>query len=234
MTNENSKNDNTYLTLTDTDRKILASYKAMLPNLGEYLGEGYEIILHSLENLQHSVIENVNGHYSGRGNGSPITDYALSMLARLEHDKNHSSFCYMNRSKTGVPLRSSTIPILGEENRIIGLICINFYTNISLSQLIAKFLPDASPLKPEIMEVHENFAENADELIENVLNETKQRILNDASISSQNKNKKIIEELYARGIFKIKDSVIKVAGLLGISKNTVYMHIRNANSEKRS
>ena len=86
MTNENSKNDNTYLTLTDTDRKILASYKAMLPNLGEYLGEGYEIILHSLENLQHSVIENVNGHYSGRGNGSPITDYALSMLARLEHD----------------------------------------------------------------------------------------------------------------------------------------------------
>ena len=67
MTNENSKNDNTYLTLTDTDRKILASYKAMLPNLGEYLGEGYEIILHSLENLQHSVIENVNGHYSGRG-----------------------------------------------------------------------------------------------------------------------------------------------------------------------
>ena len=37
MTNENSKNDNTYLTLTDTDRKILASYKAMLPNLGEYL-----------------------------------------------------------------------------------------------------------------------------------------------------------------------------------------------------
>lgn len=234
MTNENSKNKNMYLALTDTDQKILESYKAMLPNLGEYLGEGYEIILHSLENLQHSVIENVNGHYSGRKNGSPITDLALSMLARLEHDKNHSSFCYMNRSKTGVPLRSSTIPIIGEGERIIGLICINFYTNIPLSQLLAKFVPDPSTLKPETMEVHENFAENADELIENVLNETKQRILNDTSVSSQNKNKKIVEELYTKGIFNIKDSVVKVAGLLGISKNTVYMHIRNANPEKRS
>ena len=63
-----------------------------------------------------------------------------------------------------------------------------------------------------------------DELIENVLGETKQRILNDSSISSQNKNKRIVEELYAKGIFNIKDAVIKVAGLLGISKNTVYMH----------
>lgn len=234
MENENSRSDNMYLVLTDTDRKILASYKAMLPNLGEYLGEGYEIILHSLENLRHSVIENVNGHYSGRGNGSPITDLALSMLSRLEHDKTHSSFCYMNRSKTGVPLRSSTIPIIGEGNRIIGLICINFYTNIPLSQVLAKFLPDSSTLKPETMEIHENFTENADELMENVLNETKQRILNDSSISSQNKNKKIVEELYSKGIFNLKDSVIKVAGFLGISKNTVYMHIRNANPEKRS
>ena len=222
MTKDNGTKEKPYLALSDTDRKILESYRTMIPNLGEYLGEGYEIILHSLENLQHS----------GRANGAPITDFALSMLARLEHDKNHSSVCYMNRSKTGVPLRSSTIPIMGENQRIIGLICINFYTNISISQLISKFQVPQSSLQPETGEIRENFAENTDELIENVLGETKQRILNDSSISSQNKNKRIVEELYAKGIFNIKDAVIKVAGLLGISKNTVYMHIRNANTDK--
>lgn len=232
MTKDNGTKEKTYLALSDTDRKILESYRTMIPNLGEYLGEGYEIILHSLENLQHSVIANVNGHYSGRANGAPITDFALSMLARLEHDKNHSSFCYMNHSKTGVPLRSSTIPIMGENQRIIGLICINFYTNISISQLISKFQIPESSAQPEPGEIRENFAGNTDELIENVLGETKQRILNDSSISSQNKNKRIVEELYAKGIFNIKDAVIKVAGLLGISKNTVYMHIRNANTDK--
>lgn len=233
MEKDNRRNESPYLILSDTDKKILESYKIMIPNLGEYLGDGYEIILHSLENLHHSVIANVNGHYSGRANGAPITDFALSMLAKLEHDKDHSSFCYMNRSKTGVPLRSSTLPILGENQRIIGLICINFYTNIPFSQILSKFQvsPSSIPLAPE--EIRENFAENTDELIESVLVEVKERIFNDSTISSPNKNKRIIEELYTKGIFNIKDAVIKVAGLLGISKNTVYMHIRNANSEKQ-
>ena len=54
-------NDKSYIKLTKTEQLILNSYKKMIVSLGEYLGEGYEIILHSLENLQHSVIENVNG-----------------------------------------------------------------------------------------------------------------------------------------------------------------------------
>ena len=202
-------NDKPYLALTAADKAIMESYAAMVPNLGEYLGEGYEIILHSLENLHHSVIQNVNGHYSGRANGAPITDLALSMLSKIEQDQSHANICYLNRSKSGVPLRSSTIPIFGEHQRIIGLLCINFYTDI-----------------------RENFAESTDELIETALMEIKNVIMDDRTISSQNKNKEIILELYHRGIFNIKDSVIKVAALLGISKNTVYMHIRNVKAKE--
>ena len=44
-----------YLTLTETDKTILESYKTVLDGLAEYLGDGYELILHSLENLEHSV-----------------------------------------------------------------------------------------------------------------------------------------------------------------------------------
>lgn len=225
-------NDKPYLKLTAADRAILQSYAAMVPNLGEYLGEGYEIILHSLENLQHSVIQNVNGHYSGRANGAPITDLALSMLSKIEQDKSHANICYMNRSKSGVPLRSSTIPIFGENNRIIGLLCINFYTDLPFSSVLKKFSFESSTIQPVSPEIRENFAENADELIETSLAEIKNTIMNDLSVSSQNKNKEIIIELYSRGIFNIKDSVIKVAALLGISKNTVYMHIRNLKSKE--
>jgi len=225
-------NEKPYLILTATDRIILQSYAAMVPDLGEYLGDGYEIILHSLENLQHSVIQHVNGHYSGRANGAPITDFALSMLSKIEQDESHSNICYTNRSKSGVPLRSSTIPIFGENKRIIGLLCINFYTNIPFSSILEKFAFDASVSQPVFPEIRENFAENTDELIETSLAEIKNTIMNDLSVSSQNKNKEIIIELYNRGIFNIKDSVIKVATLLGISKNTVYMHIRNLKTNK--
>lgn len=220
-------NDKPYIKLTKTDHLILNSYKKMIVSLGEYLGEGYEIILHSLENLQHSVIENVNGHYSGRKNGAPITDLALSMLSQLKDEPSQSAVCYMNHSKKGIPLRSCTIPITGENDHIIGLICINFYTDIPLSSLLAKFYPETSIKFSSNDTATENFADNTDELIENVLYKIQHQVLNDSSVSPQNKNKEIVIQLYQRGIFNIKDSVLKVASLLGISKNTVYMHIRN-------
>lgn len=54
-----------YIELTATDRQILNSYALMLDGLGAYLGEGYELVLHSLESLDHSVIKIINGHYTG-------------------------------------------------------------------------------------------------------------------------------------------------------------------------
>ena len=205
----------------------------MILSLGEYLGDGYEIILHSLENLQHSVIENVNGHYSGRKNGAPITDLALSMLSQIKEEPSQPAVCYMNHSKRGVPLRSCTIPITGEGERIIGLICINFYTDIPLSSLLAKFYPEMPDSFTESTSATENFADNTDELIENVLYKIQHQVLNDITISVQNKNKEIITQLYQRGIFNIKDAVLKVASLLEISKNTVYMHLRNLKEKEK-
>ena len=226
-------NDKPYMKLTKTEQLILNSYKKMILSLGEYLGDGYEIILHSLENLQHSVIENVNGHYSGRKNGAPITDLALSMLSQIKEEPSQPAVCYMNHSKRGVPLRSCTIPITGEGERIIGLICINFYTDIPLSSLLAKFYPEMPDSFTESTSATENFADNTDELIENVLYKIQHQVLNDITISVQNKNKEIITQLYQRGIFNIKDAVLKVASLLEISKNTVYMHLRNLKEKEK-
>ena len=226
-------NDKPYIKLTKTEQLILNSYKKMILSLGEYLGDGYEIILHSLENLQHSVIENVNGHYSGRKNGAPITDLALSMLSQIKEEPSQPAVCYMNHSKRGVPLRSCTIPITGEGERIIGLICINFYTDIPLSSLLAKFYPEIPDSFTESTSATENFADNTDELIENVLYKIQHQVLNDITISVQNKNKEIITQLYQRGIFNIKDAVLKVASLLEISKNTVYMHLRNLKEKEK-
>lgn len=218
-----------YLKLTMVDKEILNSYMALVANLGSYLGEGYEIILHSLENLQHSVIKIVNGHYSGRSEGAPITDLALSMLTQIEKKQDRSAITYLNKSKSGRTLRSSTIPITGENDRIIGLLCINYYTEVSVYSILQKFNL-VNPLADDNHEISETFAENADELIKSSLDTVRARVLNDPSISLQNKNKEIVIALYNKGIFNLKDSVVKVADLLQISKNTVYMHLRSLKS----
>ena len=51
-----------YIQLTEIDKIILKSYYMFVTQLVSYLGQGYEIILHSLENLDNSVIQIFNGH----------------------------------------------------------------------------------------------------------------------------------------------------------------------------
>jgi predicted transcriptional regulator YheO len=207
----------------------LNSYKSAMLGLADYLGDGYELVLHSLEDLKHSVIYIINGHYTGRKEGAPITDLALSMLDEISKGQN-DSITYFSKNKKSEPLKSATIAIRGENNRVIGLLCINFYMNTSFCDIIGSFMPKNVQNINYIMK--ENFAENSDELIESIVEKVKNQVYMDQSISTANKNKAIISMLGNYGIFNIKDSVVKIADLLNISKNTVYMHLRNKNGGK--
>ena len=217
-----------YITLTATDNLILESYKVMIDGMAEYLGEGYEIILHSLQNLDKSVVKIINGHYTGREEGAPITDLALSMLAKIEESNEVKSLCYFTKNKAGVTLKSATIPIVGEHNRIIGLLCMNFHTEIAFAKMLSSFMPGASNSN----QIMENFTDNVDDLVSAALEEAKNKILPNPALSPTNKNKEIICILHQKGIFNIKDSVVKISELLNISKNTVYLHIRNLENKK--
>ena len=218
--------DTPFIELTPTDRQILNSYALMLDGLGAYLGEGYELVLHSLESLDHSVIKIINGHYTGRKEGSPITDLALKMLGELEKDPGRTVSPYYNKNKSGSVLRSCTIPITGEHGRIIGLLCMNFHMEIPLSNILQTLAPPQSTVTAAAAPA-ETFSDSIDDLILSSLSETREAVYSDPNISSANKNKEIVLQLYQRGIFNLKDAVIKVAEQLNISKNTVYMHISN-------
>ena len=215
----------TGLILTEADKKILDSYKNLVSGLADYLGEGYEFVLHSLEDVDRSVIKIVNP-YTGRKEGAPITNLALTMLEEIEK-KRHSDFIsYFTENKNGERMKSATIAIRGENNRVIGLLCINFNLNTPFSKIVASFCENS---EHGLASVNEAFVENVDELIARAVENAILTVNADGKILPSLKNKEIIGILHAQGIFKLKDAVIKVADALGISKNTVYMHIRSLN-----
>lgn len=216
------KNGN--IKLTNTDRMILDSYRIMLDGLANYLGKGFEFVLHSLEDYEYSVIKIINGHYTGRKVGAPITDLALNMLNKIQEENLDGYVSYDSKNKKGRPLRSTTISIYGENSRIIGLVCINFYKDTPLSEVFP-FFEIMNNTIPSMMD--ENFADDVDHLIEQVYTEAYQIVMSDESITSTLKNKEIINMLYNQGVFKIKDAVAKVAKMMDVSKNTVYMHLRS-------
>lgn len=207
------------ISLTETDRAILESYKGLCEGLSDYLGDGYEIVLHSLENFERSVIKIINGDYTGRKEGSPITNLALHMLEKMQETGNIRHISYFGKNKTGSPLHSCTIAITGEGERTIGLLCINFYMDTPMSQFVRNFFPGKE--LAEEKQASEIFVDSPRELIQQVTLQIRDDVLADGDISAQNRNKEIIARLSARGIFKLKDSVTQCAQLLGISRNTV-------------
>lgn len=214
--------------LTEADKKILKSYNTILDGLAEYLGEGCEIVLHSLENLDRSVIKIVNGHHTGRKVGAPITNLALEMLDELQKNPDRTSITYFTRNKRGEPLKSATIAIKGEEERIIGLLCINFYLNMPLAKFLSVFaMGESSSINTQ----SEIFLDNGNELLEESVSKAIHAVSCDRTIIPSLKNRSIIWSLYKQGIFKIKNSVDYVAERLGISKNTVYLHLRHIKDE---
>ncbi|WP_240068451.1 helix-turn-helix transcriptional regulator [Enterococcus faecalis] len=198
----------------------------MLDGLGNFFGSTHEVILHSLENLESSAIKVINGHFSNRKEGAPITDMALKMLSQVESEHDYAVKPYYNKNQKGVILKSSTIPVIGENDRIIGLICINMHLEMPLIDYLQDLLPSGqqNDMSQELKN-SEHFSDNIDELITTSLTKVKQAVESDPNVSHLNQNKEIVIRLYDQGIFNLKDSVIKIADRLGISKNTIYLRL---------
>jgi len=113
---------------TPEDRLILDSYCQMLDGLAQYLGTGYELVLHSLEDLEHSAIRVMNSH-TGRSEGAPITELALTMLGRIHAQTQGDTVCYSSTNRDGKPLRSSGNDFPRTEPACSGNLCTEFYRN---------------------------------------------------------------------------------------------------------
>lgn len=221
-----------HVTLTKTDKEILNSYSMMLEGLSMYLGEGYEFVLHSLEDYSNSAVKVIHGSHTGRTEGAPLTDLGLELLEEIKkEDADSRGITYFTKNKKGEPLKSVTIPVRGENNRIIGLLCINFYLNTPFSEYISNFAA-GNPYQKKMYETRvENFSSSSVELLEDVVEKVRKEVAEDKEVSSVNKNKEVIQRLYQKGIYNMKDAVVRTAEILGISKNTVYLHLRNLERE---
>lgn len=216
------------MVLTETDKSILNSYSMMLEGLSKYLGEGYEIVLHSLEDYGNSAVKIIHGSHTGRTKGAPVTDLAMNYLEEIKKNPDDSTgITYFTHNKKGQSLKSVTIPVRGENNRIIGLLCINFNLHTSLLEYIHNFVDGETNEEQQWETRKENFSSTSVELLENMIQEMRREVMEDLTVSSVNKNKEIIQRLYEKGLFNMKDAVAKAAEILGISKNTVYLHLRN-------
>ncbi|MBR0573572.1 transcriptional regulator [Pasteurella atlantica] len=207
------------------DYAIIESYIPVVDGLASLLGEYCEIVLHSLESLEHSAIYIANGHNTDRKIGSPITNRALQSLHQMSNQENAQP--YFTKAKGNVLMKSNTIAIRNSKQRIIGLLCINLNLDVPLSQFFNSFI-----LPTEEPEVEETFASSVEDLVAQTIEKTVDEISADNSVANNNKNRQIVVSLFEKGIFDIKDAINQVAERLNISRHTVYLYIRQIKQEQ--
>lgn len=211
---------------SDEDRQILNSYFAVVDGVSALIGDHCEIVLHSLEDLEHSAIYIANGHNTNRHIGAPITDLALKSLHNMQSES--VSAPYFSRAKSNGLMKSVTIAIRNRNQRIIGLLCININLDVPVAQFMRAFLPPNAQNQTSAV----NFASSVEELVAQTIENTVEEITLNLSVANHNKNRQIVASLFEKGIFDIKDAINLVAERLNISRHTVYLYIRQIKQEQ--
>jgi predicted transcriptional regulator YheO len=215
--------------ITARDKHLLDSLKPVVDGIAAFMGENCEVTLHSLEHLDASVIHIANGHITGRGVGSPITDLGMKILRESTGAGKDFTDCYYSKTADGKTLRSITIMIRNPAGKPVGMLCINLNMEASLLSWINTL---AIP-QTENSKTPENFVANLDDLIKMTLRETIDAINRHKDIPNHEKNKTIVCELIKKGLFDIRGAIDIVARELSVSRYTIYNYIREHKSSQK-
>lgn len=204
----------------------MTSYFRLADMVADLIGPHCEVVIHSFESLERSVVKIVNGHHTGRTIGSPITDMGLKMLRLFLQTGEVNSKSYFTKNRDGQFLKSTTCVIAGEHNKPIGLFCVNMNLSAPFPDIIRTLMPDlsASPA------LNENFGTNVHDVVETSTETVLRQVYQDATINPKAKNKAVVFQLFENGIFEFKEATAIVSGKLGISKHAIYKYLREFKS----
>ncbi|WP_426608258.1 helix-turn-helix transcriptional regulator [Pantoea anthophila] len=222
MMNGLNELDDFRVELSDKDREFLGSYARLAEMVADLVGPHCEVVIHSFESLEQSVVKIVNGHHTGRKIGSPITDMGLRMLRQFIQTGEVNSKSYFTRNRDGEILKSTTCVVAGEFNKPVGLFCVNINLSVPFPEIIKTLMPEFSATPA----LKENFGTDVHEVVGSATDAAIRQVYDDPAVNMKARNKAIVYQLFENGIFEFKEATSIVAGKLNISKHAIYKYLR--------
>lgn len=207
--------------LTPTDFEILKAMEIIVDGIAAMYGQHTEVLLHSLDARNPSIIKIANGHITGRSVGAPITNLAMM---KIKSGQDVSS-PYMTKCATGKTLRSLTTVIRNGEHQAIGLLCINSDMDAPLQSVLRTMMPECMH-QHEPSATPEVFARSIDEALSSTIDSISAEVRGNEAVPPSQKTRVMVNQLHELGIFELKDSAQIAARQLGISVHSIYRYLR--------
>ena len=197
--------------------------KRMAKGLAGQFGQNCEVVIHDLrgKDLEHSIIAIENGHVTGRSIGDGPSHIVLESL-KGDPKMLQDRISYLTRTSDGRVLKSTTLFIRDDEDRVIGLLGINYDISmlVSLEGSLRDFTgQDRLTSEPEA--ISRNVADLLDELLERSVS----LVGKPTAMMSKDDKIRAIRFLDDNGAFLITKSGPKVCQYFGISTYTLYSYL---------
>lgn len=223
----------------------LSKYLPILDFLSLVLGEDTEVLLHEIcydcDGYEASIAY-IKNSISERTVGAPGTDLLLQIIKSKQYKEIDFLTNYTSKSMNGKLLNSSSFFIKDETGNLIGMICVNTdkskYIELektleSSLNSIQKFLNQET--NTELLNdkvVNENLYLTAENSIEQAVIETVGN-LNKTNINFTKIQKlEIVEKLFNKGFFELKDSISRLAKFFNMSEVSIYKYLQEIKNNK--
>lgn len=198
--------------------------------IAKQFGSGCEVVVHDLQpaDPEHSIVALENGHVTGRrlGDGpSHVVWEALKADPKTLDDR----LAYLTRTEDGKILKSSTIFIRDEEDKVVGVFGINY--DITLMKALEDQLHLFTSTEDAAQEP-QTIIHNVNDLLEELIKQSVKLVGKPVALMNKEDKVNAIRFLNDSGAFLITKSGQRVCNFFGISKYTLYSYIDEAKGEK--
>lgn len=207
--------------------QILESYFPIADLIAATFGKECEVVVHDLGMPETSVVYAVHGEVTGRAKGQSFDHLIKNVLLNKEF-KQDRLFNYSFETPDGKKIRSSSLLIRDEKKKVIGMLCVNYDTSryLYMQQSLNAFFGEEAGMKQDTEEPDQDVMAIIDDLI--------LKIIGTDDISNLNRKRcvELVKFMDDKGIFLVKGAMDKVAGLMGVSKITLYSYLDEAKGKR--
>ncbi|MCD5415051.1 MAG: PAS domain-containing protein [Clostridiales bacterium] len=208
---------------------VLAKMVPIVEGIAKTYGSNCEVVLHEVVDSKMSIIAIYNGHVTGRSIGSPMLGIGKKNVSNKS--RTEDIFNYRNVTSDGKVLKSSTMFIKDEEDKVIGCLCINI--DISSLIVVQNTITDLVCTDKRMEKKLENIAStDVKDILKNIVEQTLSIEGKPAKYMKKEEKIDIVRKLDKQGAFLIKGAIDYVSEVLCVSRFTVYNYLDEIKNAK--
>lgn len=194
--------------------------KRLAVALAKQFGDNCEVVVHDLTKAENTIVAIENGHVSHRKVGDGPSHIVLEAMKK-DSSELQDHLGYLARTHDGRIVKSSTIFIRDENDKVEGILSINYdITGLLMAESAIK-----SILNHDNGEKPERIPQNVNDLLDDLIDQSVANVGKPVALMSKEDKIRAIQYLNNAGAFLITKSGDKVAKHFGISKYTLYSYI---------